>query len=74
VWTLLRTNLTPTQTDGKANIQRHKPHAISIKVDYEKQFLRSDVRLLLNFTDAPQTVTVGTASHTLPPRDLILYR
>jgi hypothetical protein len=33
-------------------------------------YQRGDVRLLLNFTDAPQTVTVGTTSHTLPPRDV----
>lgn len=37
-------------------------------------YQRGDIHLLLNFTDAPQTVTVGTASHTLPPRDLLLYR
>ncbi|WP_420630261.1 beta-galactosidase [Candidatus Leptofilum sp.] len=34
---------------------------------------RGDARLLLNFTDAPQTVNLGTHSHTLPPRDLIVY-
>ena len=37
-------------------------------------YQRGDVRLLLNFTDALQTVTVGTTSHTLPPRDLLFYR
>jgi hypothetical protein len=37
-------------------------------------YQRGDVYLLLNFTNVPQTVTVGTTSHTLPPRDLLFYR